>query len=229
MLKKISVLTFVTVLVFLFAGMSDEACSKVIEVVKPALGDTLTSGSVGYVEVKIDNPVVHLSKYKLFYSLVQPPKWQLLSIRKCNLFYCPTLYAWEVVYVTSTVPNASIKAVLYDTNGLVVGKDISDQFTINPYNPSPLTVTPTSDTICENDNTCSAGKVAAKFTFVGNGVPPFTVTSSHTSVIPNQSNVYYYFKVNAINGSITEDTSVTLTITDSDSQSTSVTVNVINQ
>ena len=230
MFKKVCVLACVTVMVFLFAGMTNEACSKVIEVIKPTSGDTLTSGSVSYIKVKIVNPVVRLSRLQLFYTLVDPPKWNLITVRNCNLFFCPTDYPWEVVWVPSTVTTARIKVELLDTNGQVVGKDISDQFTINPYNPGPLRVTPTSDTICENDTSCSAGKVAAKFTFVGNGVPPFTITSSRPLVIPNQSNVFYsYFKVNAIDDSITVNTTVTLTITDFDSQSTTATVNVINQ
>jgi hypothetical protein len=230
MFKKVCVLAFVAVMVFIFAGSSYAVCSKVICVTQPASGDTITSGSVSYIKVEINDPVVHLSKLKLYYTtVVDPPKWNLITIRNCNLFFCPTDYPWEVVWVPSTVTTARIKVELLDTNGQVVGRDQSAQFQIDPYNPGPLAVTPASDTICENDTSCSAGKVSAKFTFIGNGEPPFTIKSSHPSVIPNQSNVYYYFKVNAINDSVTLNTTVTLKITASDSQSTTVKVKVINQ
>jgi hypothetical protein len=133
MFKKVSVLAVVVVMVFLFAGLTNEAYSKVIEVTKPALGDSLRSGLVSYIKVTITNPVVRLSKLKLYYTLVDPPKWNLITARNCNLFYCPTDYPWEVVWISSTTNTAKIKAVLLDTNDQVVGKDLSDQFTIDPY------------------------------------------------------------------------------------------------
>ena len=136
MFKKVCVLAFVTGMVFLFAGMTNEACSKVIEVLKPASGDALTAGSVSYIKVDINDPVVHLSKLKLYYTVVDPPKWKLITIRNCNLFFCPTDYPWEVVWVPSTT--ARIKAVLLDTNGQVVGKDLSAQFQIDPYGGIPV-------------------------------------------------------------------------------------------
>jgi hypothetical protein len=232
MFKKVCVLVFVVAMVFLFAGSSYAACSKVICVTQPASGDTITSGSVSYIKVKINDPVVHLSKLKLYYTtVVDPPKWNLITIRNCNLFFCPTDYPWEVVWVPSTVTTAKIKVVLLDTNGQVVGKAQSAQFQIDPYGGGPLRVSPASGTICENDSTCSAGKDVAKFTMMGVGIPPYTITSSRPAVIPNLSKVYYTFKVDAVNDSIELDRNVTLTVTDSGNppQTATVIVHVINQ
>jgi hypothetical protein len=208
-----------------------EDCTRTVCVMQPEAGDILTSGVPSYIIVQINNPGVHLSKLKLYYTLVDPPKWKLIALRNCNLFYCPTDYLWAVVWVPSAVTTARIKAVLLDTNGQVVGRDKSDQFQIYPYGWGPFGVSPKSDTICENDKSCTAGKDVAKFTMMGMGMPPYTVTSSRPAVIPHLSDVYYKFNVDAVNGSTETDRDVTLTIKDSGNpqQIATVTVRVINQ
>lgn len=231
MLKKVCILALAPFLVLLCVGLSYAECTKVICVTQPEAGDIFTSGAVSHIIVQINNPGVHLSKLQLFYTLVDPPKWKLITARNCNLFYCPTDYAWEVVWVPSTVITARIKAVLLDTNAQVVDKNKSDQFQIYPYGWGGFGVTPKSDTICENDSNCSAGKDVAKFTMMGIGMPPYSITSSRPHVIPSLSNVYYKFKVDAVNDSVGEDRNVALTIKDSGNpqQTAIVKVKVINQ
>jgi hypothetical protein len=90
-----------------------------------------------------------------------------------------------------------------------------------------LSVSPDSATICENDNTCAEGTETATFTISG-GTPPYYTTSSNLPVIVDPG-VANPFTVDAIDGSIGGDTTVTLTITDAAGCSTTATVDVINQ
>jgi hypothetical protein len=95
----------------------------------------------------------------------------------------------------------------------------------------PLTVTPSSDSICESTTLCSAGQNSTTFTISG-GVTPYTVTSSDNTVIADPGTLAgNTFTVDAIDGSITIDTAITMTITDSSAtpQTVPATVNVINE
>jgi hypothetical protein len=89
-----------------------------------------------------------------------------------------------------------------------------------------LKVSPTSATICENSNACSAGTDTATFTITG-GVPPYAFTSDNTAVISSSTVTGNSFTVNANNDSIGADTTVTLTITDSSDGVATATVKVI--
>lgn len=231
MLIRIFIIALTSFLLVLFTCLTYAECTKTICVTEPEAGDIFTSGRVSYINVEINNPGIHLSKLKLYYSLVKPPKWKLITIRECSMFYCPTEYPWEVAWVPTVVTTAKIKAVLLDTNGQVVARDKSDLFQINPYNLGPLSVAPSSVSICENNKSCSAGKDIVKFYILGNGLPPYTVISSHPHIIPSLSNVYYQFKVNANNDSITADKNVILYVKDSSNPQQIVTVKlkVINQ
>jgi hypothetical protein len=91
---------------------------------------------------------------------------------------------------------------------------------------SPIIVTPPSATICENDGTCGAGTETQQFTISG-GSTPYSVTSTNVGVIPNP--VGNPFTVDAVDDSITTDTTVTLTITDSCGSTKTASVLVINQ
>jgi hypothetical protein len=95
----------------------------------------------------------------------------------------------------------------------------------------PLTVAPSSDDICESTTLCSAGQNTATFTISG-GTGPYTVTSSDNTVIADPGALAgNTFTVDAIDGSITADTSIIMTITDSSAtpQTVTATVNVINE
>jgi hypothetical protein len=130
-----------------------------------------------------------------------------------------------------TDPTAIIATVPAGTCSSTVTLNVFDSVggttsaTIN-ITTSPLTITPTSATICENDATCGAGVDNANFTVAG-GVLPYTVTSSNIAVIPNP--VGNPFNVNATNASIAADTTVTLTVLDACTATTSASVLVIDQ
>jgi hypothetical protein len=66
-----------------------------------------------------------------------------------------------------------------------------------------------NDSICENDSTCSAGTDTTTLTLTG--VPPFDVTSSQPTVIPNPGTSWTgTYTINATDSSITADTAVNL-------------------
>jgi len=103
--------------------------------------------------------------------------------------------------------------------------------TITIVDAVPLTVTPPSASICENNNTCGAGTTTATFTISG-GKTPYAATSSSIGVIPNPvvpASAPFIFAVSAIPNSITADTTVTISVTDACSTSNTVSVQVINQ
>lgn len=93
-----------------------------------------------------------------------------------------------------------------------------------------MKVSPTTATICEKDNTCSAVITSVSFTITG-GVPQYTVTSDTISVIPDPGILAgNSFTVNSLGDNpIGADTTVTLTITDKSDGLATVTVKVINQ
>jgi intimin len=95
-----------------------------------------------------------------------------------------------------------------------------------------MTVAPLAATICENSAPCAgATSPTAMFTITG-GTLPYTVVSDNTAVIPSPGSPGgNTFTVDANNGSIDANTTVTLTITDSAGTPATVTrtVTVINQ
>lgn len=131
---------------FLFAGIS---YAWVVKIVQPNGGETLTSGSVYHVKIKLNNDQipsnVHLSKYKLSLSCIGPDFkdelgeriWNLIANRTCGLFYCPTDYAWEVSNVNTKkrpVRECKLMVELFNTSGNRLGSDTSnDWFTVLPY------------------------------------------------------------------------------------------------
>jgi hypothetical protein len=107
---------------------------------------------------------------------------------------------------------------------------------VTPPVPVPLSVSPSTVNICEASTSCAGGTVTvdqATFTISG-GTAPYTVISSATAVIlspgalPSGTTT---FQINAINGSITANSDVTLTVTDSAATpaTDSAVVTVINE
>jgi hypothetical protein len=81
--------------------------------------------------------------------------------------------------------------------------------TVNLNIPS-FTDTLAHDSICENEYTCSAGIETTTLTLTG--VPPFDLTSSQPTVIPDLgTNWTGSYLIDAVDGSITADTLVNLT------------------
>jgi len=94
-----------------------------------------------------------------------------------------------------------------------------------------FSATPSSASICESTTLCSAGQNTQTFTISG-GTAPYTVTSSDNTVIADPGLLAgNTFTVDAIDYSITADTSILLTIVDSSAVplTNTATVNVINE
>ncbi len=129
---------------------------------------------------------------------------------------------WSGSSITVTIPAdatpGDITLTVYDS----IGNSATAKITIACL----ITIFPPEDTICENDTSCNAGKDTATFIISG-GIPPYSIVSSNTSVIPNPSG--NPFTVNASNSSISTDTDVTLTVIDSAGCQATATVKVINQ
>ena len=82
--------------------------------------------------------------------------------------------------------------------------------------------------ICENDNTCTAGSETLLLTL--SGVAPLTLTSDTPSVIPSPGVISgYTYTIDAIDNSILADTNVLLTITDACADNFDAFIGVINQ
>lgn len=138
--------------------------------------------------------------------------------------------SWTGSAITATIaPNAcpgDVELTVYDA----VGASVKVKVTITA-SAAPLAITPSSASICEVDNTCSAATATQLFTITG-GAAPYSATSGATSIIANPvvpAVAPYTFTANATNGSITADTTVTITITDKCSSSTTASVLVVNQ
>lgn len=84
--------------------------------------------------------------------------------------------------------------------------------TVTILSSTPLSITPTSAAICENDNSCGAGTDTSPSFTISGGIAPYSVLSNAIGVITNP--VSNPFTVNAINDSITTDTTVNLTVSD---------------
>lgn len=125
------------------------------------------------------------------------------------------------VTIPINAPAGTVTLTVYDSTGASTSATITIQCTSAP------SVSPTSDTICEVDNTCSAAKTTAMFTISG-GTAPYNTISNNTSVIANPG-AANPFTVDAFNGSITADTNITFTITDTNGCSATAAVAVINQ
>ncbi len=128
------------------------------------------------------------------------------------------------VTVPAGTPDTTVTYTIMDSTGATVTA------TLEIGGLEPLSVDPTEAEICENDNTCSAGVEIATFIISG-GSGSYTVTSDNTAVIPDPGSLAgNIFTVDAIDGSITNDTVVILTVTDNiTAETVSVTVMVINQ
>ncbi len=87
----------------------------------------------------------------------------------------------------------------------------------------------TPSTICENDSTCTAGTETSTLTLTG--VPPFDVTSSDTTVIPDPGSIWTdTYVIDAIDNSITADASIDLFSSSyCDSGPNTASLTVINQ
>jgi hypothetical protein len=96
--------------------------------------------------------------------------------------------------------------------------------------PPPISVfaNPANRTICEDTTACTAGIEALLLAFMG--VAPFHVVSSNTPVIINSGSIAnYFYYIDAIDNSISEDTTVNIQVQDSCSQSVNTSVFVLNQ
>jgi len=134
---------------------------------------------------------------------------------------------WNTSTVTVTIAADACPGTITLTTSDSTGATKTATITIVSPNP-PLAIAPLSATICEIDNTCTAGAATADFTVSG-GTPPYSETSSNTGVIPSLGTVLTTFTLDANNGSITADTTVTITVTDACSTSKTASVQVINQ
>jgi hypothetical protein len=152
----------------------------------------------------------------------------------------------------TTVSNNPIAA--YDTapgDGIWSGSSVTAHIGCKPTGAVTLTITdsagatktatinitdtiiisPTTTSICENDNTCSAGTDRRTFT-ISSGVGPYTVTSGNPGIILSPGLLAAgdnNFEVNANDNSIGADTTVTMTVTDTCGVSNTANVLVVNK
>ena len=116
---------------------------KVVEVVSPSKGETLTSGDGvpnsddewliiwnAYMTIR------NVQYFALYYSLTGTAPWTKIA----NTFTLsppypgdPDWFIWEVPKVRTTKTTCKVKVVLMDAGGIIVGSGVSDGFfTINP-------------------------------------------------------------------------------------------------
>lgn len=135
---------------------------------------------------------------------------------------------WTGTPITVTVPATATPGTVtlnvFDAAGGKTSATITIACAISPV------ISPISATICENDTSCSAGRDSVSFS-IFDGTPPYFTISSNPGVIASPG-ALATFSVNAINNTITADTTVTLTVTDSSvvcPATATATVTVINQ
>jgi cysteine-rich repeat protein len=142
MFKRLGVLVFVSVFVFLLAGLVDAA---VVTVVVPNTSDAIGAGSVQNIKIDIDWAAIptnaRIAKYRLYYTKNGGAKWNLITTRNCRVTgpctnavpCCPEKYPWEVPFVSGS--QCKVKVKLFDERGAVIAKDASDVFfPITSYN-----------------------------------------------------------------------------------------------
>ncbi len=138
---------------------------------------------------------------------------------------------WTGSPITATIAaNACPGTVTINAND---SKGNTDSSTLTILSASALSLTPTSANICETSANCGSTSYPTSFIFtITGGKSPYTVTSSNSAAIsdPVVTAVSpFTFTVDANNGGITADTTVTLTITDSCGSTKTVAVFVKNE
>ncbi len=139
--------------------------------------------------------------------------------------------------VTGLSPNTTYYFIIRakDKSGNIdqntVEKSARTQLPPAPPPPPTFSVFPSSGIICENTNSCGAGETITLNFF--NGTPPYNITSSLPTIIPNAAGIAgASYVVDATDHSIMGGpgtTNVTLTVTDSLGANTSATVSVTNE
>ncbi len=138
----------------------------------------------------------------------------------------PTTVATSGGTFTVTVPANSCAGTVTYTIRDSAGDTVTATLTITSSAP-PLTSTLVPATICENDALCAALTETATLTIAG-GSPPYNTVSNNPAVIPNPG-AGNSFTIDAVDSSITANTSVVLSITDSCSATSQQTVQITNQ
>jgi len=132
---------------------------------------------------------------------------------------------WTGTPITVTVPATATPGTVTLNVFDAVGGSTSATITIAcAISPS---ISPISATICENAALCQPTIPDAAIFTISGGTAPYSTISSNTAVILNPG--ANPFTVNAINNSITTNTTVTLTVTDSVGCPATATVTVINE
>jgi hypothetical protein len=108
---------------------------KVVEIVSPSKGETLTSGdgvpNSGDEWQIIWNTFVTIrpvASFALYYSLIGTAPWTKITEASGN----PDWFIWEVPKVTTKKDTCRVRAVVKDSSGTVIGSAVSEYFTINP-------------------------------------------------------------------------------------------------
>jgi hypothetical protein len=120
----------------------------------------------------------------------------------------------------STCTGATVTLTATDSLGTTVTATITVGHNAASFRPI--------GSICENDNTCTAGSETLLLTL--SGVAPLTLTSDTPSVIPSPGVISgYTYTIDAIDNSVSADTNVLLTITDACADNFDAFIGVINQ
>ena len=154
MFKRLGILVVASIAVFVFAGV---VSASLVNVISPNGGETLTAGQVWKVSIGINYAGVPtnigVGKYKLSYSCqgsdfisdTGQRIWNVITIRSCGLFTCPSDYLWEVpnvqVKISKPDRDCKVRVQLFDLKGGALGSDRSDDwFTIKPYSGVPADI-----------------------------------------------------------------------------------------
>ena len=181
MYRMIGTLASLAVFVFLLAGL---ASASIVEILTPTTGDRLVSGRANPIIIDIDwsQLAVPVAKLKFYYRKGAYDNWKPITIRYCRTSgecsdsspCCSTAYPWEVPSIGKSKNNYQVKIKLFDVNGNIIAKSISNTFTVLAHGSThPLSISPASRTVAPG---------GVDYYWITFGQPPYTVNTSEHSI-----------------------------------------------
>jgi ribosomal protein L30E len=96
---------------------------EVVKVIQPNGGETLSSGSSYPIQWEINGTKSPVTKVNLYYTMNGGTTWRLIK----TLPGSDRSYNWKPT-VKTTKTNCKIKVVLYDSESVTIGSDVSDHY-----------------------------------------------------------------------------------------------------